>query len=299
MSFAAETKSELCRTLINRACCALAEAYGVLLYCNEFSSKQIKIVTENRKFASRLPKLFKTAMGISFDSMPEKNDKTGKQIFIFNDPAKLSRIFDVFGYDTDRLVAHHVNFGMLEENHCRVSFMRGAFLAGGSVTSPEKRYHLELVTDHFNVSRETVSMLMEMGFMPKLVSRSGNYIIYFKNSEEIEDFLTTIGAPVCAMEIMSAKVEKELRNRVNRRVNCDTANVEKTVAAALEQLEAIARLESSDRFASLPEKLKMTAILRKEHPEASIAELASLSEPKVTKSCLSHRMKRLMELSAV
>lgn len=297
MSFASDTKAELCRNTFGKNCCALAEAYGVLLYCNEFSNKQIRIVTENRNFAVRLQKLFVRAFGFVFDSAPEDYEKAGKLIFLLTAPEKLQKIFDLYGYDTARLLAHHINFAVLEEEHCKIAFMRGAFMAGGSVTDPEKRYHLELVTAHYNVSRETVSILMEMNFMPKIVSRSGNYIIYFKNSEEIEDFLTTIGAPVCAMNIMSAKVEKELRNSVNRRVNCDTANVEKTVAAALEQIAAIQRLENSGIMKSLPDKLKQTAKLREHYPEASIAELAALSDPPVTKSCFNHRIRKLMELA--
>jgi len=107
------------------------------------------------------------------------------------------------------ILAHHINFGVLEDDCSRQSFMRGAFFAGGSVTDPNKRYHLELVTDHYNVSREAFSLLLDMGFEPKSTSRGGNYITYFKNSEIIADFLTTLGAPVAAIEIMSAKIMKE------------------------------------------------------------------------------------------
>ncbi len=297
MSFASDTKAELSRIAINKICCAAAEAYGVLLYCNTFSYRQVRIITENRPFASRLPKLFNKAFGIEFDTFPESPDKSGKQVLSITEPEKLRKIFDTYGYDTDRMFAHHINFGVLEEEHCRASFLRGAFLAGGSVTDPEKRYHLEIVTAHYNVSRETMSLFMDMGFYPKETSRGGNYILYFKHSEAIEDFLTTIGAPVYAMEIMSAKVMKDLRNSVNRRVNCDTANVEKTISAAIEHIEAIEKLMRSGKLDNIPEKIRQTALLRLEHPEASIAELAVLSEPPVSKSCLSHRLRKLMEIS--
>ncbi|MFQ9411399.1 MAG: DNA-binding protein WhiA [Evtepia gabavorous] len=129
--------------------------------------------------------------------------------------------------------AHHINFGMLEETHCRLSFLRGAFLAGGSVTDPQKGYHLELATTHLRVSRELDTLLLELGYAPKETTRKANYITYFKQSEAIEDLLTAIGAPVSAMELMNAKAEKLLRNGVNRRVNCEAANVDKTVDAAL------------------------------------------------------------------
>ena len=132
---------------------------------------------------------------------------------------------------------------------------------------------------------------------PKNASRNGNYITYFKQSEAIEDFLTMMGAPLAAMELMTAKVEKEIRNSINRRVNCDTANLEKMVAASMDQVEAIRRLEASGRLDALPERLKETARLRIENPEASLSELAELAVPRVTKSCLNHRLRKIVELS--
>ncbi len=167
---------------------------------------------------------------------------------------------------------------------------------GGSVTDPAKRYHLELATDHYNVSRETYSLLLEMGFEPKELRRKGNFVIYFKQSAAIEDFLTTIGAPLSAMELMSLKVEKDMRNAINRKVNCDTANVSKTVDAALLQIEAIEKLSADAGLGSLPEKLRETAVLRLENPELSLNELAELSA--LTKSCLNHRLRKLVELAA-
>jgi DNA-binding protein WhiA len=193
-------------------------------------------------------------------------------------------------------VAHHINLAVLEEECCRASFLRGAFLAGGSVTDPTKRYHLELVTDHFNVSRQTYSLLLEMGFEPKESSRAGNFIVYFKQSSAIEDFLTLIGAPVAAMELMALKVEKDMRNAVNRKVNCDTANVSKTVEAAMQQIEAIEKIERTTGLDALPHKLRETARLRLNNPEMSLSELAAAAG--MTKSCLSHRMRKLIEISS-
>ena len=121
--------------------------------------------------------------------------------------------------------------------------------------------------------------------------------MYFKQSSAIEDFLALIGAPLHAMEIMSAKIEKDMRNSVNRKVNCDTANVAKIVDAAAAQIYAIGKIEAAGNFASLPEKLRETAVLRQQNPELSIKELADISIPPVTKSCLNHRLRKLVELS--
>ncbi|SMC37489.1 DNA-binding protein WhiA [Papillibacter cinnamivorans] len=297
MSFSSETKAELCRIPMNKTCCARAEAYGVLLYCNTFSPVRIRIVTGSRPVAARLPKLFYKAFRLRFDLLPDSPDVSGKLHLEITDPKKLREIFDAFGYTPGRHISHDINFGLLEEDCCRQAFLRGAFLAGGSVTDPEKRYHLELATPHFKVSRELFALLLDMSFSPKAAPRNANYITYFKQSESIEDFLTTIGAPVSAMKIMSAKVEKHLRSGVNRRVNCDTANLGKAVDAAQEHLDAIRRLREKGMLDALPEKLRETARLRTEHPEATLSELAVLFEPPVTKSCLCHRLRKLDELS--
>ena len=191
----------------------------------------------------------------------------------------------------------HVNFGMLEEETECMAYLRGAFLAGGSVTDPTKRYHLEMTTSHYKVSRETCALLIECGFSPKELTRGGNNILYFKQSDYIEDFLTAIGAQVSAMGVMEAKVEKDLRNGVNRRVNCETANLTKVVDASMGQMAAIRTLEEAGELDKLPGKLRETALLRKENPEATLQELAAMLEPPITKSAINHRMRKLLELA--
>ncbi len=295
MSFCAQVKQELCKLPPSRSCCAVAESYGVLLFCNTFSPRSVRIVTESRDFAQRLPRLFQKAFGLTFDQMPESDQ--GKQIFTVDDARKIRHIYDVFGLEAATNVALQVNLGILEEDCCRAAFLRGAFMAGGSVTDPEKRYHLELATSHLRVSREVRTLMDEMGFAPKCIDRAGSHVLYFKQSDLIEDFLTTLGAPVCAMGVMEAKVEKDLRNGVNRRVNCETANLGKAVDAAQEQLAAIRRLEERGLFQDLPDKLRQTAQLRRENPEATLLELAQSMDPPVSKSAINHRMRKLIELS--
>lgn len=192
-SFAGKVKNELCRTPVQRLCCARAEAYGVLLYGNTFSPTEVRLITESADFAARLPRLFQRAFGLKFDRLPE--EERGKLIFGITDRSKLDRIINQLGYDPRQNLVLHVNFGLLEDECCRTAFLRGAFLAGGSVTDPEKRYHLELDTGHAQASREVATLLTEMGFLPHSVRRGGSSVIYFKQSEHIEDLLTTIGAP--------------------------------------------------------------------------------------------------------
>lgn len=295
MSFSAEIKRELCKTALNKKCCIQAEAYGVLLFCSSFRSGMIRIMTESDAFAARLPLLFKKAFQVEFDQLPLEN--SGKRSFVISDLNKIRLIGETFGYDPGESVALHINFGVLEEEHCRAAFFRGAFLAGGSVTDPAKGYHLEMGTSHYNVGREMPALLRESGFDSKVTERKSNYVTYFKQSEYIEDFLTVIGAPVAAMGIMNAKVEKNLRGSINRRVNCEAANLDKTVDAAQGQLEAIRLLEKREALDGLPEKLKEAALLRRENPELTLTQLAELCNPPVSKSALNHRLRKLMALA--
>lgn len=296
MSFSFDTKNELCRLPVQRLCCARAEAYGILLYCNTFSSTEVRIITENPNFAARLPKLFHRAFNLQFDRQPDP-EQPGKQVFQITNQEKLDHIINLLGYDPKQNLVLHINFGLLEEECCQASFLRGIFFAGGSITDPYKRYHLELNSSHLQVSRELDVLLRESGYPPKSISRNSSFITYFKQSDQIEDFLTMIGAPVAAMNIMTAKMEKDLRNSVNRRLNCDNANLDKAVEAAQEQLEAIRKLRDCGTLETLPVKLQETAHLRELHPELTLSELAEEFAPPLTKSCLNHRLRKLLDLA--
>lgn len=292
MSFAGDVKTELCRAPLSRRCCAQAEAYGALLYCNTFTAAEARVVTENEAFAQRLPALLKKGFHLTFDRLPERG---GKRVFVLDDPAKLAVLHQAFG-SHPRALALHLNFAVVEEPCCRAAFLRGAFLAGGSVTDPRKGYHLELATSHHSVSREVLALMRELDQEPKAAQRKGNAVIYFKQSEKIEDFLTCVGAPIAAMEVMNAKLERDLRGKVNRRVNCDAANLDKAVEAAMSQVEAIRRLEGAGTLITLPDKLREVAALRLAHPEDTLAQLAQRCDPPITKSALNHRLRKLVEL---
>lgn len=296
MSFSSNVKAELCKDSLSKKSCAVAEGYGVLLYCNTFSSTEIRIITESRDFAARLPRLFKKAFVITFDQEPAAQDR-GKLQFAISSEDKIAKIFETLQMDLKASLTLHVNFGMLEEEAECMAYLRGAFLAGGSVTDPAKRYHLEMTTSHYKVSRETCALLIECGFSPKELSRGGNNILYFKQSDYIEDFLTAIGAQVSAMGVMEAKVEKDLRNGINRRVNCETANLTKVVDASIEQVAAIRKLQKQGRLKELPPKLRETAKLRLDNPEATLQELAAMQDPPVSKSAMNHRMRKLVALA--
>ena len=297
ISFSSAARAEICRELPHKHCCAKAQCFGILLFCKSFQDDGIKIITESREFACILPKLFKKAFDLDFDSYPSLAS-SGKLVFLIRDREKLSAIMEAFGFSAGDTLALHVNYPMVEEDCCKVSFLRGAYLAGGSVTDPGKGYHLELATTHQAVARETELIVREvMDFAPKTAARGGAQVLYLKQSEQISDFLTCLGAPVAAMGIMEARLEKELNNKVNRRCNCDDANTSKVVEAAQEQLAVIRVLRERGILEGLPEKLKQAAIAREQNPSGSLTELAAMMEPPITKPAMNNRMKKLAAIA--
>ena len=297
ISFSSAARAEICRELPHKHCCAKAQCFGILLFCNSFQDDGIKIITESREFACILPKLFKKAFDLDFDSYPSLAS-SGKLVFLIRDREKLSAIMEAFGFSAGDTLALHVNYPMVEEDCCKVSFLRGAYLAGGSVTDPGKGYHLELATTHQAVARETELIVREvMDFAPKTAARGGAQVLYLKQSEQISDFLTCLGAPVAAMGIMEARLEKELNNKVNRRCNCDDANTSKVVEAAQEQLSVIRILREKGILEGLPEKLKQAALAREQNPSGSLTELAAMMEPPITKPAMNNRMKKLAAIA--
>ena len=295
LSFSAGVKAEVCRSVPQKQCCALAQCYGILLFCNSFSRDGIRIITESQEFAGLLPKLFKKAFGIAFDVLPDK-DAVGKLVFQIADSKKICAVMEAYGFNPEEMLSLHINLPVVEEECCKTAFLRGAFLAGGSVTDPEKGYHLELTTTHQRVARESFVFMEEvLGFQPKSARRGGGQVLYLKQSDLISDFLIFLGAPIASMGIMEAKLEKEIKNKVNRRCNCDEANTSKVVEAAQEQLAAIRVLRNKGAVESLPLKLRQAAYAREENPEATLTELAAMMEPPITKPAMNHRLKKLVQ----
>ena len=296
ISFAGGAKAEVCRSVPHNKCCALAQCFGVLLFCNSFTPEGIRIITESREFGYNLPKLFLRAFELEFDSFPSL-ESPGKLVFQIDDPQKMDTILSAYGFDR-KLLSLHVNLPVVENDCCKTAFLRGAFLAGGSVTDPEKGYHFELATTHHSVARETYALMEEvLDFYPKMAPRGGGQVLYVKQSDLISDCLTLIGAPVAAMGIMEAKLEKELNNKVNRRCNCDDANTSKVVEAAQEQLAALRLLKDLGLLEHLPQKLQAAAKAREENPESSLTELAAMMEPPISKPAMNSRLKKLMQIA--
>lgn len=293
MSFSEKTKTELCRAPLGRSCCQLAEIYGILLYAAVFTHREIRITTESQMFARRASLLLDKVFGVKVT--PTVNGR--RRVLHIADERSLRAIMTKLGYDFKSYITYHLNRNMVEDECCAASFLRGIFLMSGSVAGPDKKSHLEIKCSHQTLCREVVSLMLDHGVTPKMTARRTSYLIYLKDTAGIEDLLTRIGASRAAMAIMEAKVEKNLRNNINRQVNCETANLVKTTDVSARQIAAIERALAVGGIEIYPENLRETVDLRVANPAASLSELAALFDPPISKPGLSHRLRRIMQIS--
>jgi hypothetical protein len=293
MSFTQTVKNELCRTPVGKPCCAVAEAYGILLFAGVFARMEIRVSTSHADFAKRLPGLFQAAFNVH---IALEGGHQRRWTFGTLDRSVINPIMDAFSCGGPR-VALHLNNAVTEEPCCQGAFLRGVFLSGGTVIHPNKKYQLQLITPHIPLSREVDTLLRELGLRTSVGRRRAYAVISLKNSESIEEFLVMAGATRSALSLMETKIEKGLANDINRRVNCDMANSAKTARAAVDQVEAIERLKNGTGWVNLPESLQSAGMLRLEYPEATLVELAALSDPPVGRSGINHRLRKLMEIA--
>jgi len=295
LTFSQKVKNELCALPLEKPCCMRAECYGMGLFAGAFRSDEIRLMTRSQEVAARVQALWRALIGVGFSQ--EKKRENGRYVLSLSDSTAIFRAFTALGHDPDAAL-FQLSRTALEKDCCRASFLRGAFLLSGAVADPEKRYHLELSTPFRSLSAAVTDLLSEMGLSARTTMRSGQYILYFKRSETIEDFLVTIGAQKSALSVMESKGIKEVRNNVNRYVNCEKANNTKTIEAAQAQVQAIRLLEESGRLETLPEALRETAKARLENPEASLSALAGMISPELGRATLNYRLKKLMELAS-
>lgn len=293
MSFSEKTKTELCRAPLGRSCCQFAEIYGILLYAAVFTHREIRITTESQMFARRASLLLDKVFGVKVT--PTVSGR--RRVLHITDERSLRAIMTKLGYDFKSYITYHLNRNMVEDECCAASFLRGIFLMSGSVAGPDKKSHLEIKCSHQTLCREVVSLMLDHGVTPKMTARRTSYLIYLKDTAGIEDLLTRIGASRAAMAIMEAKVEKNLRNNINRQVNCETANLVKTTDVSARQIAAIERALAVGGIEIYPENLRETVDLRVANPAASLSELAALFDPPISKPGLSHRLRRIMQIS--
>ena len=293
MTFSAETKTELCRAPMERACCRLAELYGILLCAPAFSDSEIRVSSSHAGLVRRAALLLSKV----FDIRVQPECAGSRQTLRISDAEQLRRILSGFGYDFKPSITYHLNRNILENDCCAAAFLRGTFLMAGSVAGPDKKSHLELKISHSALARELMSLMLDSGISPRSTERAACSLIYLKGTAGIEDLLTLTGASRAAMSIMEAKVEKSLRNRVNRQVNCETANLLKTSATSQRQISAIEAALARGGIEIFPENLRETVDLRVAYPEASLSELAAKFSPPISKPGLDHRLKRILKIA--
>lgn len=291
MSFAFEAKTEVCAIPTEKECCKKALIMGMLNIAGAKSENGIKFATENIRVKDLLTSVVKEL----YDAQVEvvANERMLSTLFSI----EISNCDDMFkdlGMDG---MAMHINHSLLTRDCCKRAYIRGAFLGGGSVTDPEKSYHFEISTRHLALKDEFLRLLMKFGIKAKTMERSGCHVFYIKGSEKIQDMLTLIGANNTTLKFIDIKITREVRNDINRRQNCDLANMDKTVQAAGAQKDAIDKINTTIGIDLLPPDLEALAWARLDNMEASMRELGDMMDPPLNKSAVNRKMKKLMEIA--
>ncbi len=297
MSFSSEAKKEIAAALPDKPCCRAAQAYGMLEFGHAFSGDEISLQTELEEVAGVYDRLVSRVCGVDKPVRETLQRRTTLYQSAFSQEADRHKILDTFGH-TPGAVSLRLNRANLDCDGCARAFLRGAFLVCGAVTDPEHDYHLEFAVPHYNLSRDLMTLLREVEFPAKTVTRGGQYIVYIKESERIEDCLTYLGATKAALEMMGVKMVKSIRNDTNRRINCENANIDKTVQAAGAQMDALRRIEETCGLSALPEDLRAVAQVRLDHPELSLRDLGAAMEPPLSRSGVNHRLQRIIKFAA-
>jgi DNA-binding protein WhiA len=307
MSFSSQVKDEISRIPLDDKCCLLCELAAIIRIGGFFSLQkdgyhQVSLSTENASLARRI---FINAIH-AFDFHPSVITKKSRKLKKHN-----LYVLTMKGSFATRMALGDMGlvevadamgvFNPIESiagNECCIrSYLRGAFMIGGSLSQPEKGYHLEMVSANRKEVTDISAMMGRYGIRGKVILRRNTYVCYIKESENIVDFLNVIGAHNALMQYENVRIIKDMRNNVNRAVNCETANLEKTVNTAYRQMEAIRLIDNVTGIAALPQELQVVALLRMDHPDATLQELGKLMVPALGKSGVNHRLRKIEEIA--
>ena len=295
MSFSQDVKYEIIARRIGKPCCALAACYGAACFGKYFDAQGMVLHTEIPEAARLVQKLYHR-VGIEGEIV--QKERLGGPIseFSVKDPEQVARMMELFGH-TGTEASLRINPAILQCSGCVSAFVSMAFLCSGTMTDPQKEYNLEFLTARTNLARDFEALLAEHEFAPHRTRRNGVNLVYVKNSANLERLLRFMGAAGAAEEIHAQKAFKQVRNQTNRQTNCDTANLGKTARANAQTLRAIRYLQENDALETLPEVLQQAAAVRLQYPDLSLTALCGCFDPSVSKSGLSHRMKKLEALA--
>ncbi|MBO5009057.1 MAG: DNA-binding protein WhiA [Clostridia bacterium] len=306
MSFSSDTKNELVKVRNVSTAAAVCELMGAVAFGGRLRRDngvfKVLTITENPKVARRIFQLMKDSASVVSKIKIHKTNKNNifYHVYAENEDAVSLLInlgFIVKPSDINYLTTLRVNTEYIDKPAKMKAFLRGAFLTSGAVMSPDKKYHMEFATSSYGLHNDLFTVMKALGLKPRIVVRSGNMVIYFKNSEEIADILTLMGAYKVLMDFHNAKIIKEIRNNVNRTMNCEAANLQKMVDASMEQVAAINKLIEKNKFDTLPDNLKEVARLRLEYREHSLKELGEMLDPPLGKSGVNHRLRKIQEIA--
>lgn len=296
MSFSQDVKQEIMAHIPPTGCCANAAAYGIACFGKYFDAKGTVLHTERTSIAQYAKRIFALA-GIEGKIYVRGKEESRMYEFAVKDTAQVKSMLTLFGH-TGTELSLRINSKNFCCEHCVQAFVATAFLCSGTITDPTKEYNLEFLSNRYSLMQDFSALLMGHGFLPKITQRRGANVLYFKASEQIEDMLTYMGASSASLQLMNLKVYKDIRNKANRITNCETANIDKIVSASGKTLEAIRYLRQANAFDVLPEPLKAAAECREIYPDLPLKELALQFDPPLSKSGLSHRLKKLEQMAA-
>ncbi len=304
MSLSSKIKSNLSKITYDSKCCQRAELSAVIrtsgaISLRGFSNVDITIRTENASVARLVFTLYKKIYNIHTELIIRKGSGVKKgnvyEIFIENTQDILLDL-GIMSEEDDFIITNKVPQKLLKNECCPRAYIRGAFLGCGSVLNPEKGYHLEFSMHSNNFAKDFAKLLNLYELNAKVIQRKSNFIVYIKESEKIVDVLNIIGAHKTLLDFENVRIIKEMRNNVNRIVNCETANLSKTVNASFDQIENIKTLDGLIGLENLPNSLKELAYLRLENQEMSLKELGEIMNPSIGKSGVNHRFKKMEKL---
>ena len=308
MSFSGSVKEELLGCIDNARHCRIAEVAAVLAFDGEVvrlpsGEIDLRVSSENeslvRKYFTLLEKTFTMENSVSIDDrITKKNNRFVVELEEPDSAVKILQAVKLLGNDrTPQVSDALVNQMVVQRNCCRRAFIRGAFLCAGSISDPEKFYHFEIVCGSKAKAVQLIELIQSFEVDAKIVQRKKYYVVYVKEGAQIVELLGIMGAGVSLMNLENVRILKDMRNTVNRKVNCETANINKTVNAAVKQVEDILYIRDTAGLDSLPENLEETALLRLEYPQASLKELGALLSTPVGKSGINHRLRKICSIA--
>lgn len=309
MSFSAKVKSEVCRIGELTREEAKAELSAVMKVSGTLSlggNKQLsfRVTTENPSIARRIFKLLKQYFNIHTKLLVKKSNSFKKNniyMVVITEEMGVRSLLKEMGVLSSSEGIISLDYGIPKEfitnEEWKKAYIRGSFLGGGSISNPEKTYHIEFVTHNNDYADELSKLINSYGLGSKVIQRKGSYIVYIKEGEQIVDLLNIIGAHSSLLELENVRIMKEMRNNVNRLVNCETANLSKTVNAAVRQVESIKLIQEEIGLQRLPKNLREIAELRLIYPDESLKELGELLNPPVGKSGVNHRLRRIEKIA--